>query len=155
MLVRANDWHQLGGLCERWFMYAEDIEFCLRAKRFGKKVALVTHARAQHLIGQSSKNVNGRANPAWIVNLFELYQLEFAAGQLSAMLWKLIVATGFEIRALVLLGVNRSWLAATAASGRAGAASFHTYAKALYTSPIIKNRRHHAYLTRNRDGWPE
>ncbi|MFC0450884.1 glycosyltransferase family 2 protein [Rhodococcus jostii] len=54
MLVRRDTWMRLDGLSRRWFMYAEDIEFCLRVKESGERVVTVPAVTGVHLIGESS-----------------------------------------------------------------------------------------------------
>lgn len=54
MLVRREVWEQLGGMDEAYFMYFEEVDFCLRASRAGWPCWYVPAARVVHLVGQSS-----------------------------------------------------------------------------------------------------
>lgn len=54
MLVRRELFERLGGLDERFFMYCEDGDFCLRAQRAGWKCMLVPSAGVTHLGGAST-----------------------------------------------------------------------------------------------------
>ncbi|WP_165360907.1 glycosyltransferase family 2 protein [Candidatus Chloroploca sp. Khr17] len=54
MLVRRDLFEQLGGLDERFFMYCEDGDFCLRARRAGWQTLLVPDAVVTHIGGASA-----------------------------------------------------------------------------------------------------
>lgn len=103
MLVRKAVWQRLGGLTTRWFMYAEDIDFCLRVKDAGWSTWLIPDISATHAIGGSSKGVDGKVNTVWIRNLFELYVLRSGAGTVRSSIWKLVVSTGFLGREITYL----------------------------------------------------
>jgi len=53
-LVRRDCFQVLGGLDEGFFLYHEDVDFCLRARRQGFEVRLVAGARVVHLLGATS-----------------------------------------------------------------------------------------------------
>jgi len=53
-LVRREAWVALGGFDEAYFMYAEDVDLCWRAKRAGWKVAFEPAARVIHAQGVST-----------------------------------------------------------------------------------------------------
>ncbi|MFB0833901.1 glycosyltransferase [Arthrobacter halodurans] len=100
LLVRSDVWARLGGLTTRWFMYAEDVDFCLRARDAGWRVLFFPDIRAHHAVGGSSRGVDGRAASAWVVHLYELYVLRTGAGPLRRGLWKGATAGGFLAREL-------------------------------------------------------
>jgi GT2 family glycosyltransferase len=56
MLLRGDAARQIGGFDERFFMYFEESELCLRAKRAGWKVAVVPAARAVTAPGKSKRH---------------------------------------------------------------------------------------------------
>ena len=56
MLVRADVFRTLGGLDERFFLYYEDIDFCLRAREAGWEVRMAPDAHALH---EGSKSTRG------------------------------------------------------------------------------------------------
>jgi GT2 family glycosyltransferase len=56
MLVRADVFRTLGGLDERFFLYYEDIDFCLRARDAGWEVRMAPDAHALH---EGSKSTRG------------------------------------------------------------------------------------------------
>lgn len=53
MLVRRSIFEAVGGFDEKFFMYFEDLDFCLRAKEFGCKVAVIPKALIFHESGKS------------------------------------------------------------------------------------------------------
>lgn len=124
MFVRASLWHELGGLSERWFMYAEDIEFCLRARKHGSRVAMHSAAVAEHEVGASSGQAAMRpVNTAWLANLFDLYRTTIATNRLQVELWRLTVMFGYDLRAVTLRLMS---------PGRTGdVGRFRAYASAL------------------------
>ncbi|WP_175393506.1 glycosyltransferase [Rhodococcus globerulus] len=99
MMVSRTAWMDIGGLTERWFMYAEDIEFCWRAEKADIGRLLVLDETIQHAIGGSSKGIDGRLNSAWVVNLFDFYVTSMSRGRVSAECWRLSVILGFLLRA--------------------------------------------------------
>ena len=54
LIVRREVFEAVGLLDERYFMYFEEVDFCLRARRAGWPCWYVPEARVVHLIGQSS-----------------------------------------------------------------------------------------------------
>lgn len=97
LFVRKSVWSALGGLTERWFMYAEDVDFCLRAGDAGWRSILLTGATASHAVGASSAGTN-RIRLTWLENLFDLYQERYRAGFLRRTAWRTVVSTGYAAR---------------------------------------------------------
>jgi GT2 family glycosyltransferase len=55
MLVRLDDWRRLGGFDERFFVYGEDAELCLRAAAVtGRRCAITPDAVMVHAVSASS-----------------------------------------------------------------------------------------------------
>jgi len=52
--IRPRAWDQVGGFDEGFFMYAEDMDWCLRAREAGWKVYYCPDAAVVHRIGRSS-----------------------------------------------------------------------------------------------------
>lgn len=99
-VVPTSEWKKLGGLTERWFMYAEDVEFCWRAKADGLEVLLARDVTATHLVGGSSGNVQSiRAD--WVVNLYDFYRHSMKAPVLGRITWKVVVSAGLMSRAII------------------------------------------------------
>jgi GT2 family glycosyltransferase len=54
LCIRRLAWEQVGGFDDGFFMYAEDIDWCLRAHQAGWRVCYVPQAVVMHRIGRSS-----------------------------------------------------------------------------------------------------
>jgi GT2 family glycosyltransferase len=89
LMIRQETMGQIGLLDERFFMYAEDADWCLRANRAGWKVYHCAEARLFHLAGGSS----GRDAAARVVNIRQakLYFFKKHYSWLSYWLLKVIV----------------------------------------------------------------
>jgi len=62
LMVRREALEQVGGFDERFFLYFEDVDWCLRMHRAGWRVCYVPHARAVHFYRQeSAKSLMGAA----------------------------------------------------------------------------------------------
>jgi N-acetylglucosaminyl-diphospho-decaprenol L-rhamnosyltransferase len=54
LLVGRDLWRRLDGFDPRYFMYGEDVDLCLRARRLGFWPAITPEATITHLVGASS-----------------------------------------------------------------------------------------------------
>jgi GT2 family glycosyltransferase len=113
MLFTKETWRRAGGLSERWFMYAEDIDFCFRVKALGLSVDLIPGSAATHLVGKSDSTASFSANPAWIVNLHDFYVTRLSPSRMHSLSWCLVVGMGLFSRSVVfqvkgLTGTPRS-----------------------------------------------
>ncbi|MEB3198222.1 MAG: glycosyltransferase family 2 protein [Candidatus Sericytochromatia bacterium] len=138
LLVEGSTWQALGGLDERYFLYHEDVDFCLRARAIGLWPHWVPQAEAWHLGGAST----GRA--AGVPALVDYYDTRNGLrvirtrlrgpARLAALLWwagvrlprKLlrILALGPERRAAlraVQQGLGDAWRGHSGARGAAAA----------------------------------
>ncbi|MCT9001926.1 glycosyltransferase family 2 protein [Microbacterium memoriense] len=102
LFSRKDTWTSLGGLSERWFMYAEDVEYCLRARGAGFRVVLAGNLSASHTVGASSGPTTA-VKTVWLENLFDLYQSHYHAGVVRRAAWRAIVGSGYAIRSCVAL----------------------------------------------------
>lgn len=60
LAVRAPLWESLGGLDEAFYIYAEDVDFCLRARAAGARIAYEPSAVVHHAVSAST---GGRWSP--------------------------------------------------------------------------------------------
>lgn len=100
MLFTKETWTSAGQLNEKWFMYAEDIDFCFRVKALGLEVKLTPNLSATHLVGQSDSTDSFVANPAWILNLHDFYDAELSRSKIQSLMWCLTVGLGLMSRSL-------------------------------------------------------
>lgn len=54
MAIRRDLWTRLGGLDERYFVYGEDVDVCLRSEALGRVPVIVTDAGYQHVGGMTA-----------------------------------------------------------------------------------------------------
>lgn len=101
LLVDMRAWSLLGGLSERWFMYAEDIEFCYRAKEMNFSVLLDRSSVVAHRTGTSSSGIVGRTTTVWLENLYDFYSHSISRGRVANFTWRHLVKIGFRCRACV------------------------------------------------------
>ncbi|NIM01840.1 MAG: glycosyltransferase [Acidobacteria bacterium] len=55
MLMTADDLRRLGGWCEDFWMYSEDVDLCMRARKLGWRVALTPRATFVHRHGGTTR----------------------------------------------------------------------------------------------------
>jgi len=103
MVVPTSLYRALDGLTERWFMYAEDIEFCYRAMRTGHEIILQNSTAIEHAIGSSDSSVRRRVNTAWVVNLYDFYDRDLCKTTSQFYAWGLVVSAGLLTRSLAYL----------------------------------------------------
>jgi N-acetylglucosaminyl-diphospho-decaprenol L-rhamnosyltransferase len=103
LLMRGEAVRAIGGLDEGYFLYCEEIDWCLRAHQAGWQVLAVPTARVIHHEGQSSRQVRWPAyERLWRSRLrfFEKHARHYPPGYLGL------------VRATIRLGLHmRAWLA--------------------------------------------
>jgi GT2 family glycosyltransferase len=92
-LMRRSTVDEIGGLDESFFMYAEDIEWCWRARRRGWRVWFQPAARVRH-IGNASgeKSYGRRRTAAYLRNTYRFYNREH--GHVSRAAYRLFNLVG-------------------------------------------------------------
>jgi len=109
LLARRQAVEEVGLLDERYFLYAEDIEWCARMKRRGWRLHYLPWVAAVHGHGMSSRAIFRGANPSWLDSLFAFTQndrgwVEAAAVRVCAAAGFLIRATGYGLASLFASG---------------------------------------------------
>lgn len=96
MLVRRELFERLGGLDERFFMYCEDGDFCLRARRAGWQTLLVPEAVVTHLGGASTPDaaprLNGMIGEHLLCSRYRYTQKYWGRGAVWLLRWAYAVA---------------------------------------------------------------
>lgn len=104
MVVKTDTIKSIGGFSEDWFMYSEDLEFCLRLSQHKKDLFIDLEVSAEH-IGQASDTRNfgvSRQSVLWLVNLADFHFRYIASrNRLLHMAWCGIVCVGFFERAII------------------------------------------------------
>jgi len=98
LVIPKTIWETVDGMTERWFMYAEDIEFCFRVTAAGYRIRLVPGIQVSHNTGTGTSEPKSM-KPDWIVNLWQFYRDDLSPNRASNTVWKLVVAVGLASRA--------------------------------------------------------
>ncbi|HSW90052.1 MAG TPA: glycosyltransferase family 2 protein [Patescibacteria group bacterium] len=100
MMVRREVIDAIGGLDEQIFMYAEDVEYCQRARRADWRIGLVAGAKIEHIGSASSSKA--KATLGEVKGLLYLFKKSFPLWQLPVL--RLVFAAGALLRS-VLFGI--------------------------------------------------
>lgn len=74
LLIRGEVLRRVGKLDEDYFLFLEETDLCLRARRAGWKVLFVPDARVIHLQGQAKAPVWVRAHVEYVRSLFTFFR---------------------------------------------------------------------------------
>lgn len=102
LLIHRTVFARIGLLDASYFMYAEDVDFCWRARRAGIKLGCATKARLWHKVSRSTGVYHPQARYWRITNQIKVYRTH-------ARRWQLPLMFGFTlIRSLKLAAVDLS-----------------------------------------------
>jgi GT2 family glycosyltransferase len=94
MLMRGETVRQVGLLDERFFMYAEDLDFCYRAKQQGWEVWYNADVMILHYKGQSSRQRSTFANVHFYRTMRRFHDKHFRNGTFFLVNWAIYAAIG-------------------------------------------------------------
>lgn len=80
MLVRKTAFETMGFFDERFFMYAEDIDFCYRIQKSGGRCWYLAETAIIHYGGQSSRQVVGKTYYRYYESMYLFYRKHRGAG---------------------------------------------------------------------------
>jgi len=103
-MIRADVFRALGGFDERFFMYWEDSDLCLRALRSGWTTMYEPGAEVLHLTGRSSRHAPLRSLVAFHVSAFRHY---WKHGSLLARVLAPLAVAGLTGRFVIRLAGSR------------------------------------------------
>lgn len=63
LLITRDLWGKLGGFSQKYFMYGEDADLCLRARALGWRPMITPKAQIMHIVGASTPSSNKKAVP--------------------------------------------------------------------------------------------
>ena len=92
LMIRWETLHQVGPLDPGYFMYCEEIDWCMRAKALGWKVCCVPQARIVHLGGQSTQQFRDEMFVALWKSRYRLFEKHYS--RLYRALVRIIVRAG-------------------------------------------------------------
>ncbi len=97
MLARREAVQQIGGLDERIFMYAEDVDWCYRFYRAGWEIWYLPQAPIIHYGGQSSKKRPGRMEAELYRSRIYFFHKHYGRAAASGLKLMIYAATLFKI----------------------------------------------------------
>jgi len=97
LMMRWETYLDVGPLDEGYFMYCEEIDWCLRAKRAGWGIYCVPRARVVHLAGQSARQFREAMTLALWRSRYRLYEKHYSRAYRWAM--RRIVRAGMAAEA--------------------------------------------------------
>jgi GT2 family glycosyltransferase len=98
LMIRRKVVEQIGLLDERFFMYGEELDWCLRAKRAGWAVMYHPDARIVHYKGESTKYNSRKATIEFYRAMYLFHKKHFAANHSIAV--NSIIYAGILLKAL-------------------------------------------------------
>jgi GT2 family glycosyltransferase len=104
--IRREAWQDVGGFDEGFFMYAEDIDWCLRAHQAGWRIWYLPDAAIMHRIGRSSDQRPLAMVLAFHRSMARFYRKHYAAQWPFALRW--LPAFGIWVRAALIMGQTLS-----------------------------------------------
>ncbi|MBN1401084.1 MAG: glycosyltransferase family 2 protein [Anaerolineae bacterium] len=120
LMIRWETLHQVGVLDEEFFMYCEEIDWCLRIRRAGWRIVCVPRAIIIHLEGQSTRQFRDRMFVALWRSRYRLFAKHYS--RLYGWLVRMIVRAGLRREARrVSACAERGELTAEEAQGRLAA----------------------------------
>lgn len=97
ILISSALFNKVGLLDEDYFLYGEDLDFCLRAQRAGYMIKFVSSARAWHLVHVEQAAISPRTYYYTTTTRMSIYFSHFPLGYLiSVYVYELIAAPFFE-----------------------------------------------------------
>jgi hypothetical protein len=94
MVIRGETLDRVGLLDERYFMYAEDLDFCYRAKQLGWQVWYNAKVTILHYKGQSSKQRSKFANKHFYQTMRMFHDKHFRQKTFFLVNWLIYAAVG-------------------------------------------------------------
>lgn len=103
LLTRTALWGQLGGLDERYFMYMEEVDYCLRVRKSGYMVGYSSACQVTHFEGAGRPWVGERA----LLNTVDSYMVYVSKfhGCAAVLVLRALLVPVFALRALAYWAV--------------------------------------------------
>lgn len=98
LMIRRKVVDSIGALDERFFMYGEELDFCLRAKKTGWKVMYYPGAEIIHYKGESTKSNSRKATLEFYRAMYLFHKKHFA--KKYSPITNFIIYTGIFLKAI-------------------------------------------------------
>jgi GT2 family glycosyltransferase/tRNA A-37 threonylcarbamoyl transferase component Bud32 len=113
MMVRRELIDRIGGLDEAYFLFLEETDWCLRARRAGSKVVFVPSSKVVHLQGKTRDRARVRGRIEYTRSYFTYFRKNRpASSPVLRLLYpvKNLLEFVFQTLTLFLPGVRRRWI---------------------------------------------
>lgn len=110
MLIRRDAWAQVGALDEGYFLFLEETDWCVRARRAGWKIFYAPQVSVTHFGQESMRREPSRNLPHYYRSYLKFYRAHHHT-PFGARILKMIIALGCAIR--IALWEVRAWRAQT------------------------------------------
>jgi GT2 family glycosyltransferase/tRNA A-37 threonylcarbamoyl transferase component Bud32 len=120
MMVRRSLIERIGPLDESFFLFLEETDWCLRARRAGSKVVFVPTSSVVHLQGQSRDKVRVRGRIEYTRSYFRYFRKNAPAAHAFLRLLfplKSLIELIFQTTAVFLPKLRRRWVETAAVLG--------------------------------------
>jgi GT2 family glycosyltransferase len=104
MMIRADVLEKIGFFDDHIFMYAEDVEYCYRAKQAGIKVGFTDKVKTKHLGGASQDEPHFRQWLGEFKGLKFIYQKHFSELERLILNGLILIFVGLRIVVFTLIG---------------------------------------------------
>lgn len=94
LMIERTLFERLGGFDASIFLYSEDVDLCLRARRLGARALYVPAVRVRHIQGVS---LDDRVSTRWLDSRFTLFTRAYPS-RVRQLLFGAIIAGGFGFR---------------------------------------------------------
>ncbi|WP_026884420.1 glycosyltransferase family 2 protein [Clostridium akagii] len=105
LLLRRQTIEDIGMLDERYFMYYEEIDYCLKASIAGWSRVYYPHAQIIHLIGQSSEKLSAMTFYERYRSMILYYRKNYGRAKELQVRINLVIALGFRVLGLTFLRI--------------------------------------------------
>jgi N-acetylglucosaminyl-diphospho-decaprenol L-rhamnosyltransferase len=104
LMVRREVIDEVGLLDERFFMYCEEIDWCMRIKKAGWQIVCCPRAEVVHFVGQSTKQFRDDMYVELHRSRYQLYQKHYGDGFRRVARWLVFLGVSWQ-------GLRARWAA--------------------------------------------
>lgn len=104
LLTRRALFESIGGLNERWFMYAEDLDYCRSVRENGYRVVHDGSLSVEHVGGASGASSNPALRSLWVTNLIDYHDLRISESRWRRAIYRGVLVAGLISRSALAAG---------------------------------------------------
>lgn len=108
LFIAKNIFNSVSGFDERFFLYLEDIDLCLRLRADNVDIWYLPSVKVQHSLGTSSSKLQLRSLYYHHLSMFKYFTKHFPRSYIKNFILMVLLTTGFMLSsALKMLGIKR------------------------------------------------